>query len=84
MIIDGLLAAEPHLAIAQRVYDPKRYLYLTDDIMPQIEASTSPVSIIPLPIMVADIHPSRSLRLHVRYSSVSAHATFTVAWTTML
>jgi hypothetical protein len=44
MIIDGLLAAEPHLGIAKRVQDPNRYLYLTDDIMPQIEASTAPVS----------------------------------------
>ena len=43
MIIDGLLAAEPHLDIARRVFDPKKYLYLTDDIMPRIEESTEPV-----------------------------------------
>ncbi|RDB20331.1 Deoxynucleoside triphosphate triphosphohydrolase SAMHD1 [Hypsizygus marmoreus] len=42
MIIDGLLAAEPHLHIADRVFDPEKYLHLTDDIMPQIEASTEP------------------------------------------
>lgn len=42
MIIDALLAAEPHLGIAKRVFDPKQYLYLTDDIMPRIEDSTDP------------------------------------------
>lgn len=43
MIIDGLLAAESHLKIAERVFDPEAYLYLTDDIMPQIESSKDPV-----------------------------------------
>ncbi|KNZ80826.1 SAM domain and HD domain-containing protein 1 [Termitomyces sp. J132] len=42
MIIDGLLAAEPHLKIANRVDDPRKYLYLTDDIMGRIEESTDP------------------------------------------
>ncbi|KAG6872253.1 hypothetical protein C0995_011512 [Termitomyces sp. Mi166 len=42
MIIDGLLEAEPHLQIAKHVYDPAKYLYLTDDIMGRIEASTDP------------------------------------------
>ncbi|PPQ80277.1 hypothetical protein CVT26_008850 [Gymnopilus dilepis] len=42
MIIDGLLKAEPHLKIAERVLDPKKYLHLTDDIMPFIEASEDP------------------------------------------
>ena len=45
MIIDGLLKAEPHLKIAERVLDPKKYLHLTDDIMPFIEASEDPVSL---------------------------------------
>lgn len=44
MIIDGLLAAEPILKIAERVFQPDRYLHLTDDIMPQIEADPNPVS----------------------------------------
>lgn len=44
MVIDGLLAAEPHLHIAEQVFKPERYLHLTDNIMPTIEASTSPVS----------------------------------------
>ena len=48
MIIDGLLAADPYLGIAKRVYDPKQYLYLTDDIMLRIEDSDSPVR---LPIL---------------------------------
>ncbi|KAL4246513.1 hypothetical protein ABKN59_008642 [Abortiporus biennis] len=42
MIIDALLAAEPHLKIAEQIYDPKRFLHLTDAIMPMIEASLSP------------------------------------------
>ncbi|KAG5637909.1 hypothetical protein H0H81_002737 [Sphagnurus paluster] len=42
MIIDALLEAEPHMKIAERVYDPKRYLHLTDNIMLQIEASEDP------------------------------------------
>lgn len=37
MIIDALLLAEPYLKIASRVFDPKEFTYLTDDIMTQIE-----------------------------------------------
>ena len=44
MIIDALLAAEPHMHIAQQVFKPEKYVYLTDDIMPRIESSTEPVS----------------------------------------
>ena len=35
MIVDALLAAEPHLKIADQVYKPEKYVYLTDDIMPR-------------------------------------------------
>ncbi|PPQ93494.1 hypothetical protein CVT25_005235, partial [Psilocybe cyanescens] len=42
MITDALLAADPFMQIAQRVFNPKQYLTLTDDIMPQIEATTDP------------------------------------------
>ncbi|KAG6846248.1 hypothetical protein H0H93_015064, partial [Arthromyces matolae] len=42
MIVDGLLAAEPHLQIAKQVYDPNKFLYLTDDIMARIESSSDP------------------------------------------
>lgn len=45
MIIDGLLAAEPHLHIASQVFEAEKYVHLTDDIMPQIEASTDLVSL---------------------------------------
>ena len=44
MIIDALLSAEPHLKIAQRVFDPEQYLHLTDTIMPVIESSNDPVT----------------------------------------
>lgn len=43
MIIDALLSAEPYLKIAQQIHDPKRYVYLTDDIKTRIEATTEPV-----------------------------------------
>ena len=43
MIVDALLLAEPHLKIADQIRDPKKFLYLTDDIMPRIEMSESPV-----------------------------------------
>lgn len=46
MIIDGLLAAEPYMKIAERICDPKRFLHLTDNIKDEIEASTAPVSIL--------------------------------------
>lgn len=39
MIIDGLLAADPHVKIAERVFQKEKYLYLTDNIMNIIEAS---------------------------------------------
>ncbi|KAF8890397.1 hypothetical protein BD779DRAFT_1704306 [Infundibulicybe gibba] len=42
MIIDGLLEAEPILNFAQQVFIPEKYIHLTDDIMPRIEASDDP------------------------------------------
>jgi len=44
MIVDGLKAAEPYKKIAKQIKDPRRYVYLTDDIMPEIERSQEPVS----------------------------------------
>ncbi|KAJ8517378.1 hypothetical protein ONZ45_g5413 [Pleurotus djamor] len=41
MIIDGLLAAEPYMHIANRVFDAKKLLHLTDEIKTQIEQSES-------------------------------------------
>ena len=50
MIIDALLAADPHMKIAEQVDKPEKYVYLTDDIMPTIERSEGPVStVIPCP-----------------------------------
>lgn len=43
MIIDALLKAEKHLKIAERIEDPQKYLYLTDNIMEFIEQSSDPV-----------------------------------------
>ncbi|KAF9530924.1 hypothetical protein CPB83DRAFT_787510 [Crepidotus variabilis] len=42
MIIDGLLAAEPYMKIADRIRDPKKFLFLTDSIMETIRASEAP------------------------------------------
>ncbi|KAL0948970.1 hypothetical protein HGRIS_009072 [Hohenbuehelia grisea] len=42
MIIDALLKADPVLHIASRVEDVKKFLHLTDDIMPRIEADDNP------------------------------------------
>ena len=44
MIVDALLSADPHLKLAERIFDPEKYLHLTDTIMPIIEASTDPVT----------------------------------------
>jgi deoxynucleoside triphosphate triphosphohydrolase SAMHD1 len=43
MVVDALLAAEPVLKISERIYDPAKYLYLTDGILQEIEQSTDPV-----------------------------------------
>ncbi|KAF8554681.1 HD-domain/PDEase-like protein [Imleria badia] len=42
MVIDALLEAEPYLKIAQHVENPKRYVFLTDNLINQIEESTVP------------------------------------------
>ena len=43
MIVDALKEAEPVMNIARRLENPKKYLYLTDHIMTEIEASGDPV-----------------------------------------
>lgn len=43
MIVDALLLAEPHMKIAERVYDPGSFLYLNDYILNEIERSKGPV-----------------------------------------
>ncbi|EIW62271.1 HD-domain/PDEase-like protein [Trametes versicolor FP-101664 SS1] len=42
MIVDGLTKAEPVMHIAKRLENPREYLYLTDHIMTEIEASKDP------------------------------------------
>ncbi|KAJ6473169.1 hypothetical protein C8R45DRAFT_1012504 [Mycena sanguinolenta] len=42
MIVDALILAEPYLKIAEQVWIPKKFLYLTDDIMRRIESSDEP------------------------------------------
>ncbi|KAH7927042.1 HD-domain/PDEase-like protein [Leucogyrophana mollusca] len=39
MVIDALLAAEPTMKIAENVDKPKRYVFLTDDILSRIEST---------------------------------------------
>ncbi|KAF7319941.1 Ankyrin repeat protein [Mycena kentingensis (nom. inval.)] len=42
MIVDALLLAEPHLKIADKIKDPKKFLHLTDSIEETIKASDDP------------------------------------------
>ncbi|TDL18439.1 HD-domain/PDEase-like protein [Rickenella mellea] len=42
MIVDALMLAEPTMKIAEQIMDPRRYVYLTDDIMLEIEKSEQP------------------------------------------
>lgn len=44
MVIDAVLEAEPYLKIADLVENPKRYVFLTDNLLNQIEESTAEVS----------------------------------------
>lgn len=42
MLIDMLVKAESYMKIADRIYDPKRYVHLTDSILEVIESSNAP------------------------------------------
>ncbi|KAE9406824.1 hypothetical protein BT96DRAFT_987093 [Gymnopus androsaceus JB14] len=42
MIVDALMLAEPYLNIAERIKDPKEFLWLTDDLMQEIQKSRDP------------------------------------------
>ena len=55
MIIDGLLAAEGVLDIAGRIFNPRKYLHLTDDIMHEIESSEGHVRFLHHPLHVTVI-----------------------------
>lgn len=58
MIVDALLAAEPHMKIADQIEDPQRYVYLTDDIKLRIQDTTDPVSL----HSAEDIHATDNAR----------------------
>ncbi|KAJ1651149.1 hypothetical protein IWQ61_008221 [Dispira simplex] len=42
MLVDALLMAAPYLGILEALQDPAQYLYLTDDILRDVERSQSP------------------------------------------
>lgn len=44
MLVDALLKADPYLKIAERIYDPRRFMYLDDSIILEVERSECPVS----------------------------------------
>lgn len=43
-MVDALLAADPYLRISERIRDPKRFTYLNDSILLEIESSTDKVT----------------------------------------
>lgn len=43
MIVDALLKADPLLKISERIFNPKKFMFLTDDIILEVERSESPV-----------------------------------------
>ncbi|KAJ1986013.1 hypothetical protein H4R33_003607 [Dimargaris cristalligena] len=42
MLVDALVKAEPYLKLTEALHDPERYLYLTDDILRDVERSAIP------------------------------------------
>lgn len=48
MVVDALIAADPYLRISEQVDDPKRYVFLTDAILEEIERSEQPVGSTPV------------------------------------
>ncbi|KAJ4475018.1 HD-domain/PDEase-like protein [Lentinula aciculospora] len=42
MIVDGLQLAEPFMHLAERIRKPEEFLWLTDDLLPEIERSQDP------------------------------------------
>ena len=84
MVIDALLQAEPYLKIADHVENPKRYVFLTDDLLNKIEASVDEVGpfLSPDPQTPKSEHKHRSSNPLAPSSSVSARATSTRSSTT--
>ncbi|GJJ07932.1 hypothetical protein Clacol_002139 [Clathrus columnatus] len=42
MIVDALLKADPFMKISERIHDPKKFMFLTDDILLEVERSEAP------------------------------------------
>ena len=83
MVIDAMLSAEPYLKIADYVENPKRYVYLTDNLLNKVEESTAEVS--PRPLSAHATSPQRTHRNSnppAPSSSASARATSTKSSTT--
>ena len=73
MVIDAMLSAEPYLKIADYVENPKRYVYLTDNLLNKVEESTAEVSPRPLsahaaspPTHAQELEPARAIIERIR------------------
>lgn len=80
MIVDALVSAEPAMNIARRLENPKKYLYLTDRIQTEIEASEDPVrdtSWKDLPSLTSVCDDDRNSRKRRRFCIAFAHVTCT-------
>ncbi len=44
MIVEALIAADPVYKISDAIDDPRKYLYITDSIIEDIERNPDPVS----------------------------------------
>jgi hypothetical protein len=85
MIGDALITAEGVLKLAERIFDPKKYLYLTDDLMREIESSEQPVRLLHHPllclVLILRLLTYRSLQKPVPSLSESESVTCTNALT---
>jgi hypothetical protein len=86
MIVDALLAAEPHFHFSDQVFQPEKFVYLTDDIMPRIESSTEIVSNtfsrVFCRTLIYICPNNRSWRILVQYLIVFVQGTFINSSTT--
>jgi len=63
MIVDALVLVDPHLKLAKRIHDSRRFLRLNGWITNDVERSTEPVCWPCLPMFI--IHPDPACRLCV-------------------
>lgn len=54
MIVDALLSADKHMHIAEQIYDPAKFLYLTDSIIEKVAMSDDPVCCFTCTLTVTD------------------------------